>query len=147
MEWLTYAIITGVIGGIVANHKGRNVAGWSILCFLFGIFPLIVLAFLPSLCKRAAEATAVVQNTNQNATNVVVNIPGFVPPYGVPQAPAGYTMVPQVASQQMLPNGQPAPVAYTYPAPVFAPVASIQPVPGAEVPTPPRTPEPPAPQS
>lgn len=43
--WVACAIACGVI----ASNKGRNVAGWVVLGILFGIFAVLVLAFLKPL--------------------------------------------------------------------------------------------------
>lgn len=46
---LLFLILWAVCCGILANNKNRNVVGWSILGFLFGVFALIVIACLPKL--------------------------------------------------------------------------------------------------
>lgn len=40
-------ILFGVACGTVAKSKNRNIALWSILGFLFGFIPLIIVALLP----------------------------------------------------------------------------------------------------
>jgi hypothetical protein len=46
---LVPSIVFAVICGILANSKGRSVAGWAALGFFFGLIPLIILAFLKNL--------------------------------------------------------------------------------------------------
>jgi hypothetical protein len=43
-------IVPGVLGGITAANRGRNVAGWCLLCALF--FPLLLyIHFAKPLCE------------------------------------------------------------------------------------------------
>ncbi len=37
----------GVVTAIIADRKNRNVIGWGILGFLFGVFALVICAVLP----------------------------------------------------------------------------------------------------
>lgn len=46
---LLFLILWAVCCGILASNKNRNVVGWAIGGFLFGIFSLIILACLPKL--------------------------------------------------------------------------------------------------
>lgn len=41
--WILFAVACGT----VAKTKNRNIALWSILGFLFGFIPLIIIALLP----------------------------------------------------------------------------------------------------
>ncbi len=50
MLWIFFAILCGIL----ANNKGRSVAGWVVLGLFFGIFSAIIVAVLPSL--KAADA-------------------------------------------------------------------------------------------
>ena len=52
--------IIGSISFYFAGRKGRNQMGWFILGFLFGIFALIALYFIPTL--RPSEPTMSVTN-------------------------------------------------------------------------------------
>lgn len=42
-----FGIVWCVVCGVVAGHKQRSVAGWAIAGCFFGLFALLVLAFLP----------------------------------------------------------------------------------------------------
>jgi uncharacterized membrane protein len=46
---IVLSIIFAIIGGIVAYIKGRSVIGWGLLCGLFWVIPLIVIAAISSL--------------------------------------------------------------------------------------------------
>lgn len=43
--WLLFGIATA----LVAKEKGRNVGLWLFLGFLFGIFALLIVIFLPTV--------------------------------------------------------------------------------------------------
>jgi hypothetical protein len=49
-----FNILFAVICGIVAQQKGRNVLGWSLLGLL-GLIPLIIVACLPNLNEQKAR--------------------------------------------------------------------------------------------
>lgn len=49
MELLLFWILFAVCCGILANNKNRNVVGWAIGGFFFGIFALLIIACLPKL--------------------------------------------------------------------------------------------------
>lgn len=138
---LSVLLICAGLGAWLAGHKGRTRIGWAILCFFLGFLGLIILACMPNLRKRAATVAATAQATNQNSTNVVVNIPGYPGMYPVAPALAGHAYAPQAASPQAIGvAGQPAPLPYPtgYPAAPYYPVA-----PATIVPTPePLTPQP-----
>ena len=51
---LVPAVVFAVICGFLANSKGRSVALWAVLGFLFGLIALIILAFL----KKQPSASA-----------------------------------------------------------------------------------------
>ena len=44
---IIFAIIFSIIGGLVANHKNHSVIGWVLLCFFFGLLPLLILLVIP----------------------------------------------------------------------------------------------------
>jgi hypothetical protein len=46
--WIIFAVLTALI----ANNKKRNVAGWLVLGFLFGLISLVIVAVLPSLEEK-----------------------------------------------------------------------------------------------
>lgn len=48
-------LIAGVIGGLIASRKGRNMLFWALLCFLFPLLT-IVIAVLPPLKLAAQKA-------------------------------------------------------------------------------------------
>lgn len=48
---LLFWIIFGILTGIIANNKGRNVVGWTVAGFAFGIFAVIAVALVPPLEK------------------------------------------------------------------------------------------------
>jgi hypothetical protein len=50
-RFVIFPIITGIIGAIVADRKGRNWAIWGILCALFPLLLIVVFA-LPPVLKR-----------------------------------------------------------------------------------------------
>ncbi|MCL2648427.1 MAG: DUF4339 domain-containing protein [Phycisphaerales bacterium] len=50
--FLVVGIICAVICGMIASSKGRNIVGWAVLGFLFGIFSLIIVACLPNLKEQ-----------------------------------------------------------------------------------------------
>ncbi|HLG29763.1 MAG TPA: zinc ribbon domain-containing protein [Candidatus Brocadiales bacterium] len=43
-------VIFGIVGGIIARHKGRSPILWFILCTL--IIPVIAIALLPSVVAK-----------------------------------------------------------------------------------------------
>ena len=45
------AIIFGILSGVIANGKNRNVAGWVVMGAIFGIFGFIAIAVMPKLEK------------------------------------------------------------------------------------------------
>lgn len=49
MEYIIFGLIFGLISMIVAEGKGRSRGGWFAAGFFFGIFGLLVLAFLPKV--------------------------------------------------------------------------------------------------
>ena len=40
-------LVLGFVGAYVAGEKGRDRIAWGFICFLTGIFGLIILAILP----------------------------------------------------------------------------------------------------
>ncbi len=59
---LVCAAVFGVICGMLANTKGRNVVGWScggvvsgLFCGIFGFLPVILLVVLPNLNEQQAR--------------------------------------------------------------------------------------------
>jgi ribosomal protein L40E len=48
-------LIMGGLGAMVAGKKGRSKGLWFFACFLLGGLPLILLAFMPNLEKKAEE--------------------------------------------------------------------------------------------
>jgi SH3-like domain-containing protein len=48
IAWIiTFAIIFAIIGGIVAYFKRHTIIGWILLCFFFGLLPLLILLVIP----------------------------------------------------------------------------------------------------
>ena len=48
-HWILIVLLLTIpANGIIANHKGRSVAGWVILGLMFNPIALVVLLFLPS---------------------------------------------------------------------------------------------------
>lgn len=43
------AAMIGAVAWYVANKKNRNTFLWALLCFMFGIIPLLILSFLGRL--------------------------------------------------------------------------------------------------
>jgi hypothetical protein len=62
---LLFTIIAGLvmaaIGYHVAGRKGKNTTLWTVLCFFFGVIPLIVL-----LCKKPEPAVVEAQGIQTN---------------------------------------------------------------------------------
>ena len=52
MLFLIIALIFGALGAVISGNKGRNQIIWFILCFLFPLISLIILALLPNLSER-----------------------------------------------------------------------------------------------
>lgn len=50
MYFAVIMIVGGLLGGLIADNKGRNVLGWTLVC---GIVPLLILVLcvLPALPK------------------------------------------------------------------------------------------------
>ena len=46
--WFGVALVTG-LGVYLAGKKNRDQFGWGLLCFLFGLVPLVILLFLKPL--------------------------------------------------------------------------------------------------
>jgi hypothetical protein len=44
---LGWFIVLPIVAGILASNKKRNVAGWVVSTFIFGIFALVILIVLP----------------------------------------------------------------------------------------------------
>lgn len=49
VTYLVGAAVIGCAGALISKSKNRNQVAWGIVCFLFGIIPLIVLLFLSPL--------------------------------------------------------------------------------------------------
>lgn len=47
MAVLIWGIIFAISCGYIANEKGRNCIGWTILGFLFGLIALLIIVCLP----------------------------------------------------------------------------------------------------
>ncbi len=69
MFYMLVAIIFGVIAGMIALSKGRNIVGWFLAGFLVGPFALAVMV-LPTLPRqgRFAECPACLEVVRQEAT-------------------------------------------------------------------------------
>lgn len=52
------ALISAILCGIIADSKGRDVGGWAILGFLFGLFALIAAVGVPPLTKSSQPEEA-----------------------------------------------------------------------------------------
>ena len=50
-----FCLIGAVVCGLVANGKGRNVAGWSICGFFFPLIGIIIVCVLPNLKDQVAR--------------------------------------------------------------------------------------------
>ena len=48
---IIFAIFFGILNGVVASNKNRDVAGWVVLGALFGLLSFIILLFCPKLEK------------------------------------------------------------------------------------------------
>lgn len=48
-------LIFATIAAIWASLKGRNAFLWGLAGFVFSVFTLIVLAFMPALCAQCGE--------------------------------------------------------------------------------------------
>jgi cytochrome bd-type quinol oxidase subunit 2 len=46
---VAFGSVTGIFGYVMAKRKKRNAPNWAGLCFVFNIWGLIFLSFLPSL--------------------------------------------------------------------------------------------------
>lgn len=40
--FLVLFVVPGILGGILAANRGRNVVGWAIICAIFPIFLLVI---------------------------------------------------------------------------------------------------------
>lgn len=56
---LVLGVIFGIISGVIANNKGRSVAAWFVLSFLFGWIPLVIVACLPNLKTQKAKESRI----------------------------------------------------------------------------------------
>ena len=46
---LGLALVFGIAGAVLARRRGRGAVRWGLLCFIFGLFAIIVLACLPKV--------------------------------------------------------------------------------------------------
>ena len=94
MGTIFFTVIWGVVCGILAKKKNRNVAGWVVLGVFFGLIPLIVLAYLQPLKPNQQNNNANNCVDAWNCVNCGVQVGGdaqFCPNCG--------TARPQIASQ------------------------------------------------
>ena len=47
--FILFALIFAAITGLIAESKGRDLFGWGILGFIFGLFALIAILCLPKI--------------------------------------------------------------------------------------------------
>jgi len=52
---IAYAVASGILCGIVASAKGRDIAGWAICGALFGVLALIAIAGMPVTIRETEE--------------------------------------------------------------------------------------------
>ena len=51
IRYVSFLIIVGIVGGIIARRKGRNPVIWFTLCALFPLL-IVVIAFFPPLVSK-----------------------------------------------------------------------------------------------
>lgn len=93
MEVVLIWILAAVGAGFLARNKNRNVAGWVIASLFFGIFALIVLAFLKPLSTGYVPRSSGTFPTSYGAPGTPQQGPygspgsGSSGPYGAPPPP------------------------------------------------------------
>ncbi len=70
---LGLAFVFCIIGAVLARSRGRGAVRWGLLCFIFGLFAIIVLVCLPRVRRHPVWSRPEVGPTLESPTPATVN--------------------------------------------------------------------------
>jgi hypothetical protein len=65
--WLGLGLLCAFAVDAIAKAKGRSGTTWSLLCVLYGFFPLLVLYMLPAVAPKGRSGEPVQETASQQA--------------------------------------------------------------------------------